>query len=808
MFPASSDDKNRAIFRNRQTGILRRTGIRIGIMTISRASHWRWAKLRPNNFLPAMSSQYMHWPTRRPAASLVSRFVFLPGPLLALTVLAATSLAANVPGDTIPVGVVYNIFHEEYATDADFFRAVDRDIPAIAAAHFDHVFIFPMSEWDSATRSLKWERTDYLVRKLEEQHLKFVPLLFKEEQCSHYFPIWKFRELGLWNEHDRNNGDPNNRENVDFADPRVFPLLAEYIRAVAGRYGKSPALSFYNLWNEPHYSSTAPHVLVRFRAWLQAKYHGLAALRQSWGEDYTDWSEVTPFLNDDWNSSMPGIDWNLFRMELNGQLLAELAAVLHAADPDHPINANPVGTPWSGGGTFTGYGTDSWQFTPHEDFAGASYYPDAWAREQGLTRAPLWFHNLNFTVFRSAAGEKDFILTELYTNAKTGLTLGGYLDAPTARQVAWAALANDCKGLFYWKWQPFRRGRQSLGRGLVGLDGELAPRGAAVRDVAAVIRQFGPLLRAAQPAAAEVGIIIDQRGLLKLHLQTAEPRMQSFMQQSVAGLFRSLDGENIQVDLLRADLGLDPARLKRYKILFLPFQIVMRHDLIPLLHAYVDGGGWLVADARCAAIDELDFAYAPDASAGLDKLFGTLCKDWVASPGNHLVRLLPNAPATGEIAGRYFREQLRLQFGSVVLATFADNNDPALVAHQTGRGMAMRAAFPLGGSYSVQPDQTLNRLILSLCAQAGVNAPARFVAKSGSTPMIRVQRAQGDCLIYVLNQWEMPLEGELILTAPVPAGVVTELLSGANISVTRNADGLHLALQLEESGVRVFHVSP
>jgi beta-galactosidase len=584
--------------------------------------------------------------------------------------------------------------------------------------------------------------------------------------------------------------------------------VADYFAAVAGRYGHSPALSFYNVWNEPHYSSAAPHVIARFRTWLQKKYGTLAALRRAWGDDYADWSEVTPFLNDDWNSSMPGIDWALFRTELDGVLLGELTAVLRRTDPVHPVNANPVGTPFASGGPFTGYGTDAWQFTAHEDFAGASYYPDLWAREQGVARAPLWFHNLNFDVFRCAAGDRGYILTELYTNAKSGLTLGGYLDAATARQVAWTALANDCKGLIYWKWQPFMRGRQSLGRGLVGLDGQLAPRGEAVRDFAAVIQQHGRLLRAARLVPAEAGIIVDLTGMLKTQLQTAEPRTQNFMQQSIAGVFRALDEANITADLLRADLGLDLARLQRYKILFLPFQIVVRRDLAPVLRAYVEAGGCLVADARTASIDELDYAYTPSPGAGLDSLFGADRKDWIATPGEHRVLLADSAPAKGEFDGKYFREQLRPHPGAAVLGTFPDNGEPALISNHSGRGTAIISAVPLGASYFDRPANSVNQLLLGLCGQAGVTPPATFVPTLGVTPMIRVHQLGDERVVYLLNPGAQPLAGELVLTAPAAAGHATELLSNESVACRREGSVLHLPVRLAASGVQVFHVTP
>jgi hypothetical protein len=299
---------------------------------------------------------------------------------------------------SIMLGTVYNVFHSEYATDADFFAQVDQDLEAIHAANIRYLLVFPMSEWDRDTRSLKWTRTDYLVQKMEQLGIKFVPLMLKEEQCGHYFPNWKFEELQeIRSQHHVVGSNRNNREHVDFIHPQVFPVLEAYFKAVIERYGKSPSLAFYNIWNEPHYSHQGTHVVERYRKWLQAKYATLDAINRAWGDDFTSWEQVTPFLADDWDSSMPSIDWVLFRNELNGVILGELRTMLHKYDRTRAINANPVGTTWNNFGDFGSYNTDNWQFTPHEDFAGLSYYPDALERPNREQPFPTWLHNLTFT---------------------------------------------------------------------------------------------------------------------------------------------------------------------------------------------------------------------------------------------------------------------------------------------------------------------------------------------------------------------------------------------------------------------------
>jgi beta-galactosidase len=762
----------------------------------------RWAGPTPilhdNGLMP--EGRRRAAPGRRGVSSLWRRFPALGG----LIWLLAGALRAGVPGDGIAVGVVYNVFNEDYPTDQAFFDQVDRDIPAIAAAHFRYVMVFPLGQWDPATRALRWTRTDYLVRRIEASGLKFVPLLLKEEQCAYYLPMWRLRELGLWAERNRNNGNPANRDNIDFTDPRVWPELEAYFRAVITRYRDSPALAFYNVWNEPHFDAASPAVISRFREWLRRKYGTLPAFSRAWGEPYADWSDASPFVTSDWASSMPAIDWALFRNQLDGELLGQVAALARRFDPRHPLNANPVGTPFALFAPFGGYNTDNWQFTPYDDFNGVSYYPDAWARDHGYSRAPVWFHNLSFDVFRSAAGSKDYILTELYTGTRSGLTLGGYLDAPTARQLAWIALANNCKGMIYWKWEPFRRGRQSLGRGLADFSGRLTPRGEAVSAFAAAAAANGPLLREARLIPPQVGVIVDMAGLLKV-LQEADVRTRTFMYRDIAGTVRALDEANIPVDLLRADLGLDDAALSRYRVLILPFQIVMRPDLAARLSAYVRNGGCLIADARTATLDALDHAFGRSPGAGLAGVFGATCRSWTAEPASYLVYARIPGLWSGSFSAVDFREQLALGPGATPVARFADSGQAALIRHRWGRGTAWLAAVPLGAGPAETSPSPAAAMLVALCRAGGAVPPADFVAdnQGGGRAMVRVHRRGAERVVYVINPGDATLAGRVSLAASedLAQAMATDLITGQTV-------GPELRLALPPQGVAVLWLRP
>ena len=379
---------------------------------------------------------------------------------------AATISLAQMP-TTIFVGTVYNIFHEEFATDEEFFKQVDRDIALMKESNITHVMIFPMSQWDPDTKQLLWKRTDYLVKKIEDAQMKFVPLMLKEEQCSHYFPIWKFKEIpGLWEEYNLNNGNKNNRENVDFADPRVYPLVEEYFKAVIERYGKSPALSFYNIWNEPHYNSTAGHVIERFRKWLQVKYGTLPSLRRAWGKEYSDWDQVSPFLTDNWSSSMPQIDWIMFRNELNGAVVTTssftLCIIMIPSIPLTPTrSAHPgqISTTTAGIILTTGRSPTTTTLTAYHTIPMDGKENIIWSRAlSGCIISPS-------ILFEALPERKIISLPNCIPMHKTAWRSTAISTAISPKNLAWTALANDCKGIIYWKWLPFMRGRQSLGRG-------------------------------------------------------------------------------------------------------------------------------------------------------------------------------------------------------------------------------------------------------------------------------------------------------------------------------------------------------
>jgi beta-galactosidase len=732
-----------------------------------------------------------------------------------LTMLIPVMAGINVSGqlqmpDDIIFGTVYNLFHEEYSKDEDYRKAVHEDIQAIKEANLNTMLVFPMSQWNTDTKELKWDRTDYLVGEIEKAGLDFAPIIFKQEQCSHWFPIWKFEKFpDIKKEHlNRRLG----RSDVDFMEPGVYPLVEDYFRQVIQRYGSSPNLSFYNVWNEPHYQSHSELAMENFRKWLKNKYGSLDAISVAWSESYTDWSQVDHRLADNWASSMSSIDYTLFKYDYTTEILKKLVNTLRQNDSIHPAIANSVNTPLAFVQEDNVWQNDNFKLAEGSDIHGISYYPDLWERVYDRPY-PDWLYSFAYNTFRCAAGEKPYILTELVSGPQNGFALNAFYSYEDMEKLTWSAFANGCKGILYWKWKPFMRGRQSLGRGLQTIDGKLADRGRAVKDIGKVLEKYGKEIYAAKKVPAQTAILLDMTGLQKTQRQTVEGTTTFFMNESLYGTFKSLFDKNIGVDLVRSDREPTASQLAQYKVIFLPFQVVMRENVAKLLRQYVQNGGTLVADARTATINELDFGYRESPGAGLTEVFGVRRTDFYGEITEYQIQMVDNNHFSSllkgmKYTGKYFREKWELAKNTEILSRFRDSGEPALTVHAYGKGFAYLSAVPLGGSYYDHDDNQVYQIIQAITLKAGVKAEVGIGSGMASEDLSLFKYTHKNLVfIYALNYSDKHLHGEIsIEPAKTPVEQIKNILSEEELAFTQKGKEILIELDVPSQKVAVLRV--
>lgn len=670
--------------------------------------------------------------------------------------------------ESIIYGTVYNIFHDRYQNDEVYQSFIDKDIQAIKDANFNLVMPFPFGQWDMETKQQDWTRTDYLVKKIEENDLMLFPIMLKSTHRA-YLPTWKWLEIedGIreFPQVSRTN------EDVKYMHPEILKSIDDYFGSVADRYGKSPSLVGYNIWNEAHYESIDEITIPKFRNWLKEKYGTLTELNRVWADDYSSWEQITPLLRRNWESSMSVIDWDLFRFSNNGDLANWCYSTMRKYDQQHFMITNTVGT------VINNPGKDQWsvdgrQIAPYTDVFGISFYPDKY---YNINKKPMpsWLYNCIYDVTRCDAGDKPYFLVEAQTNQQNGLGLFQFLSYDDIHLMSWLAFSDDCKGIIFWKWKPFYRGQQAFGRGLTKANGDLAPRGEAAKDVGSVLKKYGRLIYDAKMNPAEAAILYDIVALQKSLEAATKPAggnesVQAtgyFMNESFEGTYKALWDANISVDIVRTDMTVTLDMLKKYKILYLPYQLVIRQNIADLLKQYVAYGGTVVADARTAIMDELDFGYELNPGAGLDELFAARRLDLFAANKAFDVQLISNINSSDlqkgfVYQGFYFHEILEVNKEAEILGVFSDSKGPALVYNQYGKGNAYLSAVPLGGSHYKNTAST-GKMISGLALKAGVIPTAQFSAKSDGLTVKVHTINNNEMLVYVVNTSDETYLGDI-----------------------------------------------
>ncbi|MCK5137115.1 MAG: beta-galactosidase [Bacteroidales bacterium] len=709
-----------------------------------------------------------------------------------------TSAQTKMP-ETIIYGTVYNVFHDRYASDDIYKSVVDKDIRAIKDANMNIIMPFPFGQWDVETKKQDWKRTDYLVDRIEKNKLMLFPIMLKSTHRA-YLPTWKWLEI-----EDGIREFPQvstSTEDVKYMHPEIKKAIGNYFETVVQRYGNSPALVGYNIWNEPHYESIDEITIPKFRKWLKEKYFTLTELNRVWAEDYSSWDQITPLLRRNWESSMAAIDWDLFRFDNNGDIAKWCYNTMRKYDDQHFMTINPVGSvitnPFQ-----NNWSVDGRQIAPHTDVFGISFYPDKYYNTHRKPM-PSWLYNCIYDVTRCDAGDKPYFLVEAQTNQQNGFGLFQFLSYDDIHLMSWLAFASNCKGIIFWKWKPFYRGQQAFGRGLTTVRGELAPRGQAAKDVGSVLKKYGKLLHDAKIKPAETAIMFDITALLKSFEAVRDPgssQAANFITQSFEGTYKSLWMNNIPVDVIRTDMPVTIEMLKKYKIVYLPFQLVIRKPVANLLKEYVAQGGSVVADAHTGIMDEFDFGYEISPGAGLNELFAASRLDMYAHQKYFNIELtdekvFKNIQPGFTYSGINYREKLKIENGGEVLALFSENRDPALVVNHYGQGNAYLSAVPLGGTY-YNGENAVGKIISNLALNAGVS-PTAVLDNEATGVTVKVHSTENKgIVVYLINTSDNDYNGSISLNGVYPVfESAVNLLNEEKIEFKNNGNVLNIDIKL------------
>lgn len=601
-----------------------------------------------------------------------------------------------------------------------------------------------------------------------------------------------------------------------------------FYRALAERAKQSPAFIGWDLWSEPHVINWATptyidnpefcfckYTVARFRRWLQKKYGTLEAVNRAWYREYASWDEVQPNRLSTILSYTDFIDWKQFIADKLGQDLADRYHAVKEVIPNAVATSHAAGIGLFSSPLWWEGQPDDWTMKNQVDYYGTSFYPK---HSFFMDRDVAWRGALlDFTrSFGYADGGRGFWIGELQAGFGTvALGVGKTVTPDDLRVWTWSALARGAKAINYYAWYPMSSGYESGGYGMIQLDGTLTERSRVAGSIAQVVNEHQQLFLDAKPPKAQVAIVYNPLSYFVGGRQREaagtgpQGEVNGIERDSMMGMYRALFPTNVPVDFIHIS-HLSQQVLQGYKLVLLPYPLMIPASSAAPLTQYVQNGGTLVAEARLGWNNERGLASPTIPGMGLFQVMG--CKETAVQLGaNGRTSLhwtgdqLAGMKAGDSIPGRWFEETLS-PFGpdAQVVAQFP-SGQAAAVMSRYGKGKTLMLGSYVGAAYETLRDPVAGRFYEALLGWAGVENPIRT---PGDAVEVRYLESGRDLLVFMFNHQPKPVQAAVELRVPEANYRGNEVVSGDAVAATTRDGRVSVHKQMGASDVWVVRLRP
>lgn len=583
----------------------------------------------------------------------------------------------------------------------------------------------------------------------------------------------------------------------------VRNAVLAFFQEVARHAETSPAFYSWDLWSEPAALNWArvaykaeplfcycPSSIERFRTWLGQKYGSLDHLNEAWHRTFTDWNQVEPPRYGTILTYTDFMDWRVYYgYKLAEDLKARNDAV-KAVDPahlttSHAPNPSPLvrtlADPYDP--------SDDFLMKNSVDFFGTSFYPKLTAVEHNWT---LERRVLAMDLTSNMTGGRGFYVGELQAGYGThGTTIGSPVTPSDFDLWTWGMVSRGARSISYYAFYPMNAGYESGGYGMIQLDGTLTERSRRAGQIARHIQENADLLLHSRPQRAEIAIIFSP--LAPLVGGYDEEGSRTAIHQAIAGYHRMFFERNIRVDVLSSrELAQDD--LNSYKLVIVPYPLMLTNDEARLLKDYVAGGGHLFAEARPGWVDESGHAQPKIPGFGWDEIFGVREKQVI--PGKQFQVKWGNA----EFKAMTFFEQFEVENKAARPVAIGTDGTPIAYENSFNRGKAI-----IFGSFAGQenynhpmPNHSLAAILLrwASVSEPKLHAPELLELRQMYAPDGR--------FVFFFNHAQKPAPVEFARKLEKPASAIREITTGATLLAT--GTDLKLNLDVPAESVRVYRI--
>lgn len=566
-----------------------------------------------------------------------------------------------------------------------------------------------------------------------------------------------------------------------FDHPGVRQAVLRFFREVARRVRDNPAFYGWDLWSEPAALNWArvgykaqpmfcycPSSIERFRGWLRKKYGTLDTLNLAWHRTFTDWKQVEPPRYGTILTYTDFMDWRVYYgYKLAEDLKARNDAV-KAVDSKHVTTSHaPNPSPLVRTLADAYDPTDDFLMKNSVDYFGTSFYPKLTSLERNWT---LQRRVLAMDLTQAITGGRGFYVGELQSGYGVhGTTIGSEVTPSDLQLWTWEMISRGAKAINYYAFYPMNAGYESGGYGMIDLDGALTERSRMAGETAKEIQANADLLLQSHPRQAEAAIVFSP--LVPLLGGFDEENSRNAMHRAIAGYHRMFFERNLPLDVLSSrELGSD--NLQKYKLILVPYPLMMTDEEAKALEDYVGKGGHLFVEARPGWVDERGYAEAVVPGFGWDKMLGVReksiepGKEFAVKWGGH------------EFDGGGLRERFEALNPSVhVVGTFGDGA-PAAYECSYGKGSTIVLGTFAGqrNELSPEPDHPLAGI---LAKWAGLSLPE---LKAPKLVELREMDAAKGQLLFFFNHGQQSAQVEFSTTLPQEAGDIREIVTARALS--------------------------
>ena len=309
----------------------------------------------------------------------------------------------------------------------------------------------------------------------------------------------------------------------------------------------------------------------------------------------------------------------------------------------------------------------------------ADYFKGGWAGPWEATGGP-----------QQLSGEK---------NLNTGFTV----DEGVMTQFILSQIAGGFKGFGLWCWSVRSAGLEAGEYSLLDRNNQPGPRAVKVGAIARAMNKYRDEIWEAHKEPM-VGVLTDwnNEALMTVLSLKSRPDYAQDPYNCRIGVSRALINANIPFEYVTArDLraGLAP----RYKIIYLPGNLFLTNDLLPILREYVNQGGRLVMDMPGAIMDEYSRVFPTGKGSDFEQLFGTTINDFQFS-GFNVTNSLDKLVLKGFTV-------YATPTSARVLAKY-DNGNPAVMENNSGKGTAVLMGYEASKMCFTPGNKTAEAMLL------------------------------------------------------------------------------------------------